>query len=220
MKINPLHSRPYLSCVLQGSISTKGLYDTGADITCMSKEAFRRIPIANRPVKLLTNKDRKISSASTDPLVSLGLYEMTISVLGKEVKQKVVVLNKLSEDFIIGMDMISHHKIYFDPVEREFHWDRPQEWSKGHVKTRKMVKLAPLSVTTIPVQLSTESGLIPDATHTAMVNIGHHQNPYLTGGPYMITADNQGNTWLPVYTCSPVEVELPRGDFIGLTENL
>ena len=145
---------------------------------------------------------------------------MSVTVQGKALKQKVIVLNKLSEDFIVGMDMISQHKIFFDPISRDFHWDRPQEWSKGHAKVRKQVKLAPLSVTTIPVQLSTESGMIPDATHTAMVNIGHHQNPYLTGGPYMVTADNQGNTWLPVYNCSPMEIELPRGDFIGLTENL
>ena len=145
---------------------------------------------------------------------------MTINVLNKEVKQKVVVLNKLSEDFIVGMDMISQHRIYFDPVNREFHWNRPQEWIQGHAKLRKAVKLAPLSVTTIPVQLSTESGMVPDATHTAIVNIGHHQNPYLTGGPYLVTADNQGSTWLPVYNCSPVEIELPHGDFIGLTENV
>ena len=101
------------------------------------------------------------------------------------------------------MDMISQNKIYFDPVSTEFHWDRPQEWAQGHAKTRRQIKLAPLSVTSVPIQLSTESGMIPDSTHTALVNIGHHQNPYLMGGPYMVTVDNQGNTWLLCTTAHP-----------------
>jgi hypothetical protein len=37
---------------IQNSVSVRGLYDTGADISCISLKVFRQIPPQHRPRKL------------------------------------------------------------------------------------------------------------------------------------------------------------------------
>jgi len=51
--LKPSFRRPYLQIKLQNSVSVRGLYDTGADISCLSQKVFRQIPPQQRPRKLL-----------------------------------------------------------------------------------------------------------------------------------------------------------------------
>ena len=77
LKLNKMHVRPYVRCIIQKAVSVRALYDTGADITCMSKKTFRGIPIEKRPVKMnVPNNTVGIASASS--MTSLGTYKMTL----------------------------------------------------------------------------------------------------------------------------------------------
>ena len=86
LKVNRMHVQPYAHCLLQGSLSVKGLYDTGADITCMSLATFRKIPVDQRPQKDLSVKNKKIQVANDDVVATLGTYHLDIKVQGKTVK--------------------------------------------------------------------------------------------------------------------------------------
>jgi hypothetical protein len=50
--LKPSFRRPYLQTKIQNTASVKGLYDTGADISCLSLKVFRQIPPELRPKKL------------------------------------------------------------------------------------------------------------------------------------------------------------------------
>jgi hypothetical protein len=50
--LKPSFRRPYLQVKLQNSVSVRGLYDTGADISRISLKVFREIQPQNRPKKL------------------------------------------------------------------------------------------------------------------------------------------------------------------------
>jgi hypothetical protein len=42
--LKPTFRRPYLTVNLQNCLAIKGLYDTGADISCLSEKFFRQLP--------------------------------------------------------------------------------------------------------------------------------------------------------------------------------
>ena len=46
--MKPIFNHPYLNVRLQQKINTLGLYNTGADISCINAEVFERIPLARR----------------------------------------------------------------------------------------------------------------------------------------------------------------------------
>lgn len=45
LKIKPFKQRPNIDIIVQDSFMIPGLHDTGADITCMNEQTFRRIPV-------------------------------------------------------------------------------------------------------------------------------------------------------------------------------
>jgi len=219
MKIKPFKPRPYIDVIVQGSFTLPSLYDTGADITCMNEQTFRRISVDKRPVKLSQVK-RRISSASDNQLVVLGTYKMKLRMLGKEIEHPVVVMKNLRENLIVGMDFIHNNKLFFNPQHVTFCWDAQGHWQQGHLKVRDQVKIAPLTAMAIKVQMVAESGSLPGPNQMCLANVGASSNPLLTGGPYLLQADETGQSSLLVHNCSPEEVTLERNDFIGQIENI
>ena len=75
-------NRPYVNVQI-GPSMTAALYDSGADISCMSEAEFRRIPVDNRPKQFKGQKASLIVSAGGNPLNVKGIYNCPISVLGR-----------------------------------------------------------------------------------------------------------------------------------------
>ncbi len=47
-----------------------------------------------------------------------------------------------------------------------------------------------------------------------------HIHSLVTGGPYLVQTDGQGQTTIAVKNCSPVDLELDKNDFIGQVKNV
>ena len=124
-KVNKRHVRPYLKCIIQGSLEIKkGLYDTGSDLTCMRMDKFREIPIEARPKKAL-NRRVKCSGANTGALAPLGIYDMALTIEGKTIVHPVVVMRDLNEDFILGEDFIEPNELFHNPIRHQYRWGEP-----------------------------------------------------------------------------------------------
>ena len=187
-KINSLHSRPFINCRIENSLTVRSLYDAGADVNCMSAIAFKKIPLKSRPIKL-PETNSALGSANNGGMKVLGRYRMNIYVAGKDFKATVLIVNGLNEEFIIGMRLIGAHRLHWNPDSREFGWGSAPLWHKGHGKTRATVKLAALTCTTVPVQMNTKCGLVPSSGTACITNIGLIDNLYVTGGPHLIQPD-------------------------------
>jgi hypothetical protein len=63
--LKPTFNRPYiyLWVNVQNALKIRGLYDTGADISCMSEKIFRQIPPQKRPIKPNIDKSPNFCSA-------------------------------------------------------------------------------------------------------------------------------------------------------------
>jgi len=117
----------------------------------MDLKEFRKIPIEKRPKKNYFSPNVKLKSASSDSLTPYGKYEMELTLEGRTFTHPVVVVNKLSEKFILGMDFIEKNTLFYDMVNKAYHWNVPVEWLRGYIKVRRQVKLDALSVTRVPV---------------------------------------------------------------------
>jgi len=112
--------RPYVPVFLNGHKIT-ALYDTGADICCMSSTYFRKhFPVGNRPTKLQRKSD--VKAASGNKLVSEGIYPIPFTIDGRKFEHNVHVFSNLNEGMILGIDFLSKHGLGLDPSSAELYW--------------------------------------------------------------------------------------------------
>ena len=216
----PVFRRPYLSLKLQKVVDTKGLYDTGADVSCVSEAVFSKIPLHLRPPAVAINNSDQFKSAGGQNLKVQGCFELTVNVGKRETQHQFYVIRDLNEPVILGIDFIAQNELTFCPKSRSFKWKGDSVWEQGHLKMSKTEVLPPLSVTVCKMQLRTECGSRPGQQTQLVANIRHCENPGLTGGPYLVTPDSEGNVHVPVFNCAPYKVTVSRNEFVGLAENV
>jgi len=74
-------NQPYVNVQIGPSMATS-LYDSGADISCMSEAKFWRIPVDHKPKKIATLDRNPCFNAGGTPLTVTGIYDISVSVLG------------------------------------------------------------------------------------------------------------------------------------------
>ena len=124
--------RPYVPVFLNGHKIT-ALYDTGADICCMSSTYFRKhFPVGNRPTKLQRKSD--VKAASGNKLVSEGIYPIPFTIDGRKFEHNVHVFSNLNEGMILGIDFLSKHGLGLDPSSAELYWTDKSTANWHHAK--------------------------------------------------------------------------------------
>ena len=137
------NGRPYLAVLFEG-MSLRGLYDTGADLSCISEKAFRRIPPEKRPAKLPDTTQAKLKSASGDQLEVRGKYSLKIKLGHNEVQHSFFVIRNLNDDLILGIDFIHKHQLNYNPINRSFRWKGGPAWQEGQLKVCKALSIEAL----------------------------------------------------------------------------
>jgi Reverse transcriptase (RNA-dependent DNA polymerase)/RNase H-like domain found in reverse transcriptase/gag-polyprotein putative aspartyl protease len=220
--LNPFQrtsKRPYVQGKL-GNLPFSALFDTGADISCLSEQLFRKIPVSVRPTKLEMAPSSQFKSAGGQSLDVKGKYSIPIQLQGKQVQHEFYVIRNLNEPLILGIDFITHHKLQFCPQSRDFFWQDDAQWRKGSLQSAHSMKLAPLTSTPIQVNLITDTMCRPTQDSPCVAHISAPDLPLLSGGPGLIRIDKQGSACLQIQNCAPYEVEIPRGTVIGTFENV
>ncbi len=70
------------------------------------------------------------------------------------------------------------------------------------------------------MHLSSRRGSLPGKGNLCIANIASSLHPLITGDPYLVQPDSQGQVTVAVKNCSPVDLELQCNDFIGSVENV
>ena len=99
---------------LPGGASANALYDTGAMISLMSEESFRKIPVDRRPERT-EGQWLELCGVDQKPLAVKGLYSLPVAILGRKVVHKFYVVKDLSSEVIIGADFI--HKLALPMIQ-------------------------------------------------------------------------------------------------------
>ena len=218
--VNPIFRRPYLSVKLQNCVNAVGLYDTGADISCVNASVFEKIPQTLRPTAVPVSEKEQFRAAGGQQLRVKGQFNINVIVEGRNLTHNFFVIDNLNEPVIFGIDFIEKNELNYCASSKSFQWKGENDWSHGHLKVHKDQKLFPLSVNMCKVKVRTEGGANPRQNDDIMVNVQHHNNPCISGGPYLVKPDEEGFVTVPIYNCGPTEFEMNKNDFIGITENV
>jgi len=196
--LKPSFRRPYLWVSVQKTLRLRGLYDTGADISCMSEKVFRQLPLNARPKKLNSDKPQKFKSAGGEPLPVRGLYEFNLKIGDKVLAHQFYVIPELNEPLILGIDFIQKHQLWYCPKNRSFAWEGQPNWGQGHLKVCSATVIPPLSVAYLKASIRTEGGTLPGEGNLCVATVASSQHPLVTGGPYLVQPDTQGQITIAV----------------------
>jgi transposase InsO family protein len=218
-KAEPRFHRPHIAVTLS-SISLKGLYDTGADVSCLNEKVFQKIDKKDRPTLNISERGKRFKSAGGELLQVIGKFLFQLKVGKKVIEHPLYVVKNLSGDLILGFDLIQKHHLNYNTETKSFSWKGGGRWSRGQLKVCEKQTLAPLSVSTIRVSVRTDAGHTPSEDVPCLVDIVSPESPLIYGAPTMVQPDRFGNAIVQVINCAPIEMELNRNDFIGFAENL
>ena len=196
----------------------KVLYDTGADISCLDDKEFRKIPVELRPKANAFSNRRQYLSASKDPLVVKGVFDIPITICGRTISHPFYVIKNLSDPIILGADFIHEHKLAYCPEKRDFFWSA-KKWVNGVAALTTSCILPAFSVASVKINLHTTEGTRPVQPNPVLVSIRDEDNPLLVGGPGLITPDSQGQAVVEIRNCGPEYLEYKRGQIVGILEN-
>jgi hypothetical protein len=180
--LKPNFRRPYLTFTLQNCITVKGLYDTGADISCISEKTFHQLPPDQRPDKIKDITSPRFKTAGGQPLTVRGLYKFTLKIGSKLLTHKFYIIPDLNKPLILGIDFIQEHQLWYCPKNQSFAWKGQPNWGQGHLKVIAATTILPLSVAFIKATVRTEGGTLPEGT-LCVTNVASSNHPLVTGGP-------------------------------------
>ena len=106
-------NRPYINVQIGPTVAA-ALYDSGADISCISEQQFHKIPVDQRPDKKSNRVDPCFSAGGTQLAVK-GIVSLPISILGRQTMHPFRIINGLNESVILGADFINKHLLVYDP---------------------------------------------------------------------------------------------------------
>jgi hypothetical protein len=204
--LKPSFCCPYLWVSVQKVLRLRGLYNTGADISCKSEKVFQQLPLNSRPKNLDSEKQPKFKSAGGQPLPVEGLYEFDLKIGNKTLTHQFYVIPDLNEPLILGIDFIQKHQSC--PKNRSFAWEGQPNWGQGHLKVCNATVIPPLSVANLKATIRTEGGTLPVEDNLSVATVASNQRPLITGGPYLVQPDTQGQISIAVKNCLPVDLEL------------
>ena len=218
-RLNKRVNRPHITVkTIQGPTST-WLFDTGADVTVMAMREFRKIPIEKRPIK--KPPTMKISSASSDSLKIVGVYELPITVMNKTVNHNVIVVNNLNSNAIMGIDLIEKLGLVYKARKKTFVFEEEEPQLKQATMEVISAEFIP-AFTQMPIRMatSTKGGNRPATNLNCMATIMSNDFPQLSGGPGWVVPNHAGQVTMVVQNCSPVDLHIPRGTKMGVVENI
>jgi hypothetical protein len=199
----------------------KMLYDTGADISAVNENIFQKISVDQRPSKIEETSNQQFCSAGGQNLQIKGKFLLPVTIGKKTVQHPFYVIKNLSEAAIMGIDFIQQHTLNYCPDQRSFSWKGGRSWHSGSMKLCSLETIPPLSVVQIKVNLTTESGCSPTVDDSiCIINVTVPDIPVLTGGPAIVQPNKSGQAFLQIANCSPNQITLQRGEFMGFIENI
>jgi hypothetical protein len=182
----------------------------------MSETEFRRIPVDHRPKKLATLDRNPCFSAGGTPLTITGIYNISVSVLGRKTEHPFRVNKGLNESVILGADFINKHLLMYDPKFKQVKWRHDNDWTVASLCATSETVISEYSSRLLRVRMD-DTGKMASSI---IAEICCPESPYLVGGPGLMTLDEQKGGLVEILNAGPEPVTITRGQVIGHADNM
>ena len=211
-------SRPFVPLTVN-KINLTALYDTGADISCMSTKTFRRLfQAGNRPTKIA--KDSVTRGATGSSLDSIGRYMIPLKLEERSYLFPFSVFNNLNEDMILGIDFIVKFGLGFDTTDQTLFWaDKDNSWANANLVSTKQVVLEPMSNKFVTMNVMTHNNFRIGTPGEAVACIASDKH-VIQGGPALVMINKNGQTTMEIFNCSNHQITIERDSMLGVAEKI
>ena len=136
------------------------LYDTGSNVSLLSLEAFRQIPLSQRPSKIPFN--HQATNVSGDKLTFYGCYAMNVTFQGLTLNHPVFVVKSLGSKHqaLIGMDIICRFPLYHNVLSNKISLagDSSLKFNQKYGISTKRTRIEPFTSQAINVKIQDTLG--------------------------------------------------------------
>ena len=204
--------RPKVKIKLEGSSCSENfLYDSGAQVSLLSKKSFRKISVNKRPNKLKFKLN--CSGVSGSKLKILGCYVINLQVLGKDIQHPFFVCDLPGQKGVIGIDFIKKHGLSNDVLTNRPHfvYSSPPEATLTKdvmipARSRQAVNVK------IPQNLYNNNKL-----QVLQINVGKGQ---IFEDEVLLSADDYGHAKIYLTNTSFTNQKFNKGMKVGQVENI
>ena len=204
-------NRPMVAVNISGNKNTvKFLYDSGAQISLMSKKVFRNINLKDRPRKIPFNLG--CSGVSGNKLKLMGCYEFKFNILGKQVTHPFFVADIPGQKGVIGIDIIKKHKLGLDVFTNE-----PIFQLATVATLNKDVYLPPRSRTLCNLKIP-DCNIIKGKDNFQVLQIDVKRCAQIYSDEVLLKADNSGLAKVYLTNVSQQALKIPKGVEVGEVE--
>jgi hypothetical protein len=118
----------------------KFVLDTGADVSAIDNQARLTHPyLSTLPLK---STDQKVTAADNTNLKIIGIIEIEFKLSNTSVKFSILILEKLIQNLILGLDFIRRFTSTIDLKNKAFTIEIPTT-ERGTFSTIQLLKLLP-----------------------------------------------------------------------------
>ena len=204
--------RPKVQVKLKGSSCKETfLYDSGAQVSLLSKKSFRKISINLRPKKL--NFKMNCSGVSGNKLKILGCYVFKVDILGKEISHPFFVCDIPGQKGVIGIDLIKKFGLGLDVITNQPYFIKSPEATLTKDTVIPARSRAVVNVRIPKNVCSNQSDL-----QILQVNIPSCRQIYID--ELLLQADTSGIAKIYLTNVSKENMKLQRGQTIGQLEKV
>ena len=199
-------ARPKVKVKFKGSWDSENfLYDSGAQISLISKKAFRKISIGQRPEKLKINL--QCSGVSGAKLSLKGCYFLNVNILGQVVKHPFFVSDVPGHAGVLGIDIIKKTGLSYDATTNIPYFPKKSE----PARLARDIYLPARSATLVPINT------FSDEVQSLSINVpGCHQ--VYANEVLLQPKDKRAHVYL--HNVSTWPQKLPKGIEVGQLEGI
>ena len=195
------------------------LYDTGADVSVISKSLFDKIKVKPKLESVLGS----LNSAANTKLGVSGKCKLKLDILGKRFEHKVFVCDNLNQQAILGIDAIQKLGLNYNCRNRKFSFDEEineieQTFSVAALSALSTEIFEPLTARPLRLTTLTDKGQRPPAGQMGVASIQSQNFPSLFSKEGLVTTNRLGEVTLMVKNCYPHQITIPRGEVLGMLE--
>jgi hypothetical protein len=186
----------------------------------MTAAKFRQLfPVGKRPKKL--NVISTVTVASGDQLECLGVYPIPFEIDEKKFVYNVHVLNKLCEDFILGINFFNDAGLAYDSENQEHFWTDKNgtNWKNAELQCPDKLTLEPTSNKVVTLNVVTRRGyrIAEVSEAVAVINSKEH---VVQGGPALVRINRVGQTTMEIFNCTNHVMTIEANSLVGIIEKL
>ena len=204
-------NRPMVDVQMTGSKDkVKFLYDSGAQVSLMSKKVFRSISIKHRPSKI--KFDLGCSGVSGNKLNIMGCYLFKLNILDKQITHPFFVADIPGQKGVIGIDIIKKHRLGLDAFTNE-----PIFQSPTVATLTKEAYLPPRSRQMVNVKIPS-CNIKKNNSNLQILQIQVDRCAQVFSDEVLLQADTSGIAKIWLTNVSTQALRIPKGVEIGEVE--